>query len=62
MPNYWFFSFQVFLWVPLSFGETWSDCMHRIHTALQEHQAVVLIVCRMAFHLSGKVIALHLKK
>ena len=33
--------------------------MYKLHTALQELQADVLMLLRMAFHLSGKVVALH---
>ena len=35
-----------------------STC--RAHIALQELQAIVMMLLRMAFHLSGKVVALHL--
>ena len=35
-----------------------SMCM--AHTALQELQAVAMMLCGMTFHLSGKVVALHL--
>ena len=34
--------------------------MHRVHIALQELQAVELMLYKMAFQLSGKVIALYL--
>ena len=34
--------------------------MHRVHIVLQKLQAVVLMLHRMVFHLSGKVVALHL--
>ena len=34
--------------------------MCRAHIALQELQVVAMMLCRMAFHLSGKVVALHL--
>ena len=34
--------------------------MSDAHIALQECQVVVLMLCRMAFHLSGKLVALHL--
>ena len=34
--------------------------MCRAHIALQEFQAIAMILHRMAFHLSGKVVALHL--
>ena len=36
----------------------WSGSMYRIHIALQELQAVALMLCRMAFQLLGKVVAL----
>ena len=35
--------------------------MHNVHIALQELRAVRLMLHRMVFHLSGKVVALHLK-
>ena len=34
--------------------------MCRAHIALQELQAVAMMLHQMAFHLSGKVVALHL--
>ena len=34
--------------------------MCRAHIALQELQAITMMLYRMAFHLSGKVVALHL--
>ena len=34
--------------------------MCRVHIALQELQAIAMMLCRMAFCLSGKVVALHL--
>ena len=34
--------------------------MHNVHIALQELQAVVLLLHKMAFYLSGKVVTLHL--
>ena len=34
--------------------------MYRAHIALQELQGVAMMLCRMAFYLSGKVVALHL--
>ena len=36
------------------------DSMYNVDMAFQELQAVVLMPCRMAFHLSGKSVALHL--
>ena len=38
----------------------WSGSLSRAHIALQELQAVAIMLCRMAFCLSGKVVALHL--
>ena len=34
--------------------------MCRAHIALQELKAIAMMLCRMAFHLSGKMVALHL--
>ena len=46
--------------LPLSVSGAWSSSLSRAHVALQELQAVVIMLCRMAFHLSGKVVVLHL--
>ena len=46
--------------LPLSVSGTWSGSLSRAHIALQELQAVAVMLCRMAFCLSGKVVALHL--
>ena len=46
--------------LPLSVSGPWSGSMCRAHIALQELQAVAMMLCQMAFHLSGKVVALHL--
>ena len=46
--------------LPLLVSGPWSGSMCRAHIALQELQAVAMVLCRMAFHLSGKVVALHL--
>ena len=43
--------------MPLS---VWSGSMCRAHIGLQELQAVGMMLCRMGFHLSDKVVALHL--
>ena len=43
-----------------SVSGVWSGSMCRANTALQELQAVAIMLHRMAFHLSGKVVALHL--
>ena len=44
--------------LPSSFSGICSDFICKVNIALQELQAVVL--CRMTFHLSCKVVALHL--
>ena len=46
--------------LPLSVSGAWSGSLCRAHIALQELQAVAVMLCRMAFCLSGKVVALHL--
>ena len=56
-PTHWDFYF----WgsgLPLSVSGSWSGSMCRAHIALQELQAVAMMLCRMAFCLSGKVVAL----
>ena len=58
-PTHWAFYFQG-SGLPLSFSGTWSSSLSRAHIALQELQAVAVMLRRMAFHLSGKVDALHL--
>ena len=45
---------------PLLVSGAWSGSLYRDHIALQELQAVAIMLHRMAFHLSGKVVALHL--
>ena len=59
MPTQWAFYFQE-SGLPLSVSGPWSGSMCRAHIALQELQAVAMMLCRMTFHLSGKVVALHL--
>ena len=59
MPIHWTFYFQGST-LPLSVSGSWSGSLYRAHTALQELQAIAMMLCRMAFHLSGKVVALHL--
>ena len=44
----------------LSVSGPWSGSMCRAHIAMQELHAIVMILHRMAFHLSGKVVALYL--
>ena len=46
--------------LPLSVSGSWSGSLSRAHIALQELQVVAIMLCRMTFHLSGKVVALHL--
>ena len=58
-PTHWAFYFQG-SGLPLSVSGSWSGSLCRTHTALQELQAVAMMLCRMAFHISGKVVALHL--
>ena len=59
MPNHWAFYFQG-SGSPLSVNGPWSGSMCRAHIALQELQAIARLLHRIAFHLSGKVVALHL--
>ena len=59
MPHHWAFYIQG-LGVPISCYGTWSGSMHKVHIALQELQAIVPMLCKMAFQLSNKVVALHL--
>ena len=46
--------------LPLSVSGAWSGSLSRAHITLQELQAVAIMLSRMAFCLSGKVVALHL--
>ena len=46
--------------LPLLLSGSWSGSMCRAHIALQELQAIAMVLHRMAFHLCGKVVALHL--
>ena len=46
--------------LPLSVSGAWAGSLARAHIALQELQAVAIMLHRMAFCLSGKVVALHL--
>ena len=61
MPSHWAFYFQG-SGLPLSVSGSWLGSMCRAHIALQELQAIVMMLCRIAFCLSGKVVALHLDK
>ena len=58
-PTHWAFYFQG-SGLPLSVCGTWSGSLSRAHIALQELQAVAVMLHRVAFCLSGKVVALHL--
>ena len=58
-PTHWAFYFQG-SGLPLSVNGSWLDSLCRANIALQELQAVSIMLRRMAFHLSGKVVALHL--
>ena len=58
-PTHWAFYFQG-SGLPLSVSDVWSGSLARAHIALQELQAVAIMLHRMAFCLSGKVVALHL--
>ena len=57
--THWAFYFQG-SGLPLSVSGAWSGSLSRAHIALQELQAVAVMLHRMAFCLSGKVVALHL--
>ena len=59
MPTHWAFYFQGY-GLPVSVSGSWSGFMYRAHIASWELQAVAMMLHRMAFHLSGKVVALHL--
>ena len=59
-PTHWAFSFQG-SGLPLSVSGSWSGCMCRAHIALQELQAVVMMLHRIAFCLSSRVVALPLE-
>ena len=58
-PTHWAFYFQG-SGLPLSVTGSWLGSMCRAHTALQEFQITAMMLHRMAFHLSGNVVALHL--
>ena len=59
MATHWAFYFQG-SGLPLSVSGSWLGSMCRVHIALQELQAVAMVLHRMAFHLSSKVVALPL--
>ena len=58
--NHWAFYFQS-SGFPFSCSGTWSGSMCKVHNALQELQVVGLILHKIAFWLSGKVVALYLE-
>ena len=58
-PTHWAFYFQG-SGLPLSVSGAWSVSLCRAHIAFQELKAVAVMLCRMAFCLSGKVVTLHL--
>ena len=57
--THWGFYFQG-SGLPLSVSGPWSGSICRANIAFQELQAIAMMLCRMAFHLSGKEVALHL--
>ena len=57
-PTHWAFYFQG-SGLPLSVSGAWYGSLCRAHIALQELHAVAIMLHRMAFYLSGKVITLH---
>ena len=46
--------------VSISCCGTWCGSVCRVHITLQELQAIALMLCKMVFQLSGKVVVLHL--
>ena len=59
MPTHWAFYFQG-SGLPSSVSGPWSGSICRDHIALQELHTIAMMLYRMAFHLFGKVVALHL--
>ena len=59
MLTLWAFYFQG-SGLPLSVRGSWLGSLCRADIALQELQAIAMMLCRMTFCLSGKVVALHL--
>ena len=58
-PTHWAFYFQG-SGLLLSVSDSWAGFLCRAHIALQELQAIAMMLCRVAFCLSGKVVTLHL--
>ena len=56
-PHHWAFRFQCSR-VLISCCGTWFGSVHSVHISLQELPAVALMLCKMAFQLSGKVVTL----
>ena len=61
MPTHWAFYFQG-SGLPLSVSISWSGSVCRAHIDLQEFQVISMMLHSIAFHVSGKVVALHLDK
>ena len=59
MPTHWAVYFQG-SGLPLLVSGSWCGSLCGALTALQKLQAIAMMLCRMAFHLSGKMVALHL--
>ena len=59
IPSHGAFYFEEYR-LPLLFSETWLGSVGDAHITIQVLLAVVLRLCGMAFHLYGKVDALHL--
>ena len=57
--THWAFCFQGSR-LPLPISDPWSGFLFRVHITLQEVQAIALKMHRMAFQLSGKLVALQL--
>ena len=59
MPTHWAFYFQG-SGLPLLVSGSWLGSLWRAHIALQELQAVAMMLHRMTFCLCGKMVAMHL--
>ena len=58
-PTHWTFCFRS-PGLALFMSGSWLGSMCRVHIAIQEFQAVVLMLCRLAFQFSNKVVTLEL--
>ena len=56
-PTFWPFFFQGSV-LPLPMSGSWPRSMCWVHIAIQEFQAVALMLWRLAFQFSGRVVAL----